>query len=788
VTSTLDRKLLRDLYRVRGQALAIGVVIAVGVLLLVMMDGLIDTLEETRRTYYERYRFAEVFAPVKRAPARLLDDIAAIPGVIAVEGRVQGAALVDLPGIAVPILARAVSLPDFERPRLNDIYLSEGRWVDSSRSDEIILLQDFARTHELGPGDALAVTMNGARRTFSIVGLAQAPEFLYATPPGEVVPDDARFAVMWMSEEALEAAFDLNGAFNEALLSVAPGAGMAAVISQLDILLDPFGGTGAYDLRDHQSDRFIVDEIKGLQASGKVVPPIFLAVASFLLYIVITRMVQSEREQIGLLKAFGYSDWEVAWHYAKFILVIALGGAALGCLLGVLAGQRMGLMYMAYYKFPFMVFRVDPASFLLGVAASVAAASAGGLLVLRQVFALTPAVAMNPAAPPDYSRALRLGPTLKRLLDQPTRMVLRGLLRRPGRALLAVLGISAGMGLSVAMISVMGGFDRTLELNFSVIDRSDVTVTFIEPVSDKTIYELQRMTGVILVEPFRVVPAVLRNGLYNYRGAVNGFIASPQLNRALDEQQRNIAIRDDGIVLGAALADILHIEAGMTLTVEVREGRRPVLQIPVVAVAETLLGAPAYYQLDALNRALNEPHRVSGAFMRVDAAYAAALYRDLKDMPAVAGVSLRADQRAAFRKMLDTGAGAVRFVMAAIAAVITFGIVYNSARIAFAERARDLASLRVLGLSRSEAGFVLLGDLGIVTLLALPVGALLGYYLALAISSGFSTDLYRVPAMIVPESFGAAALAVIASAVVSGWLVKRDADRLDLATAIKTRE
>jgi putative ABC transport system permease protein len=290
------------------------------------------------------------------------------------------------------------------------------------------------------------------------------------------------------------------------------------------------------------------------------------------------------------------------------------------------------------------------------------------------------------------------------------------------------------------------------------------------------------------VEPFRVVPAILRNGLYSYRGGVNGFIASPQLNRALDERQQDIFIREDGIVLGSALADILHIEPGMMLGVDVREGRRPLLEIPVVGVAETLLGAPVYYELGALNRALQEPNRVSGAFLRVDSELGDEIYRELKDMPVVAGVSLREDSRAAFQEILDSGAGAVRFVMAAIAAVITFGIVYNSARIAFAERARDLASLRVLGLTRQEVAFVLLGDLGIVTLLALPVGALLGYYLALAISAGFSTDLYRVPAMIVPESFGAAAIAVIASALVSGWLVKRDADRLDLVQAIKIRE
>jgi putative ABC transport system permease protein len=224
------------------------------------------------------------------------------------------------------------------------------------------------------------------------------------------------------------------------------------------------------------------------------------------------------------------------------------------------------------------------------------------------------------------------------------------------------------------------------------------------------------------------------------------------------------------------------------LTIEVREGRRPVLEVPVVGVAETLLGSPAYLEIGALNRALKEPNRVSGAYLRIDSDSANAIYQRLKNAPAVAGVSLRNEQRAALEKLLDSGAGAIRFIMAGIAGIITFGIVYNSARIAFSERARDLASLRVLGFTEGETAFVLLGELGLITLLALPLGLILGYYLSLLISAGFSTDLYRIPVIMSPRSYGTAVLAVLGAAVVSGWLVKRDIDRLDLVAALKTRE
>lgn len=784
----LDRKLLRDLWRMKGQAMAIAVVIAVGVLMLVMMSGLVNSMQETKRTYYERYRFADVFAPVKRAPGHLLKDLAHIPGVSSVEGRINGGALISLANVKVPLRAQAVSLPDDGEPLLNDIYLSDGRRIDPAKEDEILLLRAFAKAHDLSPGDSLSATMNGARRTFQIVGLAQSPEFIYSAPPGEMLPDDARFAVIWMSKKALEAAFDLDGAFNEALLSLTREADIPAVLDKVDLLLDPHGGVGAYDVTDHISERFVQEEIDGMSVSSKSVPPIFLGVAAFLLNIVITRLIEAEREQIGLLKAFGYSSGEVGFHYFKFIIAISASGAIMGCLFGVLAGRSLVGFYQIYYKFPFLVFQVDLRTFLIGFAVSILAASAGGVFVLRKVFGLTPAVAMRPPAPADYSRSANFGKFLKTILDQPSRMVLRRLIRQPGRSALAVLGIGAGMSLSLAMLGVLSGFDETGELNFSVVNRSDVFVSFIEPLSNKTIYELERMEGVVSVEPFRNISAVLRNGLHSYRGGISGLITNAQLNRAVDDKMQPIQMRKEGVILATPLADILHIKPGETLTIEVREGRRPVLEVPVIGIAHTLLGAPAFMEMETLNRALREQNRVSGAYLRIDQNFSDPIYRALKDMPSIAGVTLKSEARQAFQKVVDTGAGAIRYVMALIAGVITFGIIYNSARIAFAERSRDLASLRVIGFTRGEAAFVLLGELAVITLFALPVGALLGHFLSIAIAKGFSTDLYQVPANVGPDSYGTAIAAVLIASFLSGWLVKRDIDKIDMVSALKTRE
>ena len=786
--SPLDHKLLRDLWRMKGQAGAIGAVIAVGVMMLVMMTGLTASLSETRDAYYDRYRLADVFAPVVRAPERLAGRLAEIPGVSSVQTRVVGRALIDLPQEVLPVQAQAVSLPDRRAPALNDVYLTDGRMPASGRPDEILLLQSFAAAHGLRPGDTLRATMNGARRSFDIVGLAQSPEFLYTTAPGELVPDDARFGVIWMGRAGLGAAYDMDGAFNEALLGLTRGASEASVLEAVDRLLESYGGFGAYGLADQFSNRFVSQEISGLEAAAVGVPPIFLAVAAFLLYIVVSRMVQSEREEIGLMKAFGYTNAEVGMHYFKLILAIAAGGALAGCLSGIAAGRVLIGFYAAYFKFPFLVFQLDPASFAIGVTVSILSASMGGLFVLRHVFALTPALAMRAPAPPNFSRTGRIGHSLNRFLDQPSRMVLRRLTRQPGRMAGSIIGIACGMALSVAMLTIYSGFDRAIDLTFSVVDRSDVTVNFTHPISDKTVFELMRLPGVERVEPVRHVSVVFHNGLESHRGTLTGLPPDPELNRALDASLTPIPLPERGVVLSDVLAEVLRVSPGDTLTVDVREGRQPLLQIPVAATARTLLGSPAYMDLDALNRILREPGRISGSHMMIDEAEADAIYAALQDMPTVAGVSLKSQARDAFVELMNQGAGAIRYVMGAIAFVITFGIVYNAARIALAERARDLASLRVIGFSKGEAAFVLLGELAVVTVVALPLGALLGHYLSFGIAAGFSTDLYQIPAVFDPVSYGQAILVVLGAALVSGWLVKRDLDGADLIEALKTRD
>jgi putative ABC transport system permease protein len=788
VVSPLHAKLFRDLWRIKGQAIAIMVVIGIGVGLQVMMSGFVASLTQTRDAYYERHQFAQVFASVARAPEHVASKLNDIAGVAAVETRISGVALIDIQSRALPISARILSLPTDNLRHLNEIRLTAGRAPETGQIDEIVLLESFAKVHGITPGDQIRVTLNGARRIFDVVGTAQSPEFIYFAAPGEMIPDDARFGVIWIGRPALAAALDMKGAFNEVLLTLLRGADIEAVLDGVDRALAPYGAPGAYGLADHPSNRFLSEEIAGLEISAKNVPPVFMLVAAFLLYVVTSRMLQSERKEIGLMKAFGYTDTEVSSHYLQLILMIALAGALFGCLLGIVLGRMTVPIYTTYYKLPFLLFRVEFSSFASGIITSVVVASLGGVIVLRRIFRLAPAEAMRPPTPPDYSKAGGFGKGLVRYLDQPTRMVLRRLVRQPWRMLSAVIGIAAGMALSLSMLIIYEGFDEALDRVFNVIDRSDLSASFVSPAPIKTILELQGLPGVTQVEPVRNVPVILRNGRRNYSGAITGLAPNAQLFRALDADIAPIALPTQGIVLSAPLADILAVKVGDSLTLDIRSGSQPVVTTRVSGIAESLLGAPAYMDLEALNRLIHEPQRVSGAYLSIEDGAQDAVYAALKNMPMVAGVSLRIEAEKAFQKIMDEGAGSSRFIMGFMAFAITFGIIYNVARVAQEERSRDLASLRVMGFYESETAFVLLGELAAVTLVALPVGVLLGNAVSNLIAAGFSTDLYQIPVVYAPRAHGIAISVVVAAALASGWLVKRDMSRTDIISALSTRE
>lgn len=786
--SSLNRKLFRDLWHVRGLVIAIALVIGAGVATFVMSLGTLQSLQETRSAYYERYRFADLFGAVKRAPDRLTNQLTEITGVKAVATRIVKDVTLDIEGLDEPAVGRLISISPLKQQGLNQIKVRTGRSVSIGRPDEVVISEAFAESHKFEPGSQFFATINGHRRRLTVVGTALSPEYVYSIAPGAIMPDDRRFGVIWMEQDALAAAFDMEGAFNDIAISLLRSATPSAVVSSVDRLLAPFGGTGAYLRKDQISHWFLSSEIEQLRTMATLIPSIFLSVSAFLLNMVVSRLIATEREQIGLLKAFGYRNYAIAWHYIKFILVMAIIGILLGCAAGAWLGRGMTEMYTQFYRFPFLYFRLDGNIFAGAVLISVTAALLGGFSAIRRAIKLPPAEAMAPPAPPTYRQGFLLKLLLGKALDQPTRIIIRHVTRWPLRSAFTVLGIASALSLLLMSMYWLDAIEHIIDVQYQRTEHQDITVTLTEPQSYRAIHELSKAPGVLAVQPYRAVATRIRFGHRSRLINLTGAVPDAELNRILDVNDRPVTLPREGLLLSKKLAELIDASPGDFVTVEVLEGRRPVRKIRVANTFETYFGTLAFMRIDALNRMLLEGPTVSGAHLLADAKLHSDLHRSLKDMPRVAGVSLRETAIETFRKTIGETMGLIVGFYVLFACLLTFGVVYNSARISLSERGRELASLRVLGFTRFEVSYILLGELAALTVVALPLGCVLGYGLCWFMSVNFETELYRIPLYIERSTFGVSVGVVLLAVVASGLIVRRRIDQLDLISVLKTRE
>jgi putative ABC transport system permease protein len=786
--TALDLKLLRDIGKMKGQMLAVSIVMACGLAMMIMARSLILSLESTRDSYYQKHRFADVFCDVKRAPNALRARLARIDGVATVETRVTGSAKLDIPGLAEPADATVLSLPDDRPQKLHLLYLRTGRLPEVGHANEITIGEAFANAHGYEPGDEITATIYGARQRLKIVGIALSPEFVFEARPGETLPDNRRFGVFWMNERALAKGYKLEGAFNNVLISVAPGANPLGVMAELDRVLTPYGGLVAYDRHDHPSARRLDDELRVLHGLSYAFPIAFLSIAAFMSSSVLTRLIRLQREQIAQLKAFGYSSTQVGLHYLKFAFVIVAVATVVGWIAGMFLGRGVVGVYHRFFRFPELSFHPNWPMIAVGIGCSAGAAILGVLGAVRQAVKLPPAEAMRPEPPSEYKASIieRLG--LARFISTTFRMALRNLERKPWQAVFTAFGLALATGIPVVPGAMGDGIHYLLSIQWDVAQRQNVTVSLIEPGSASALTDLRNLPGVMIAEPFRSVPARLRYGHQSRRLSITGLPRDAYLNRLLDDRERSVELPPNGLLVSAKLAEILGAKVGDPIILEVEEGRRPRLEATIQGTITDYAGVSAYMEIDSLRRLMREGGTVSGAYLTVDTHSWKDFLDRVKRAPRIAGVFIKDAVRASFKKSTGEMIGMVTTIYFTFAVIVSFGVVYNSARIALSERSRDLATLRVVGFTQREVAAVMLSELAILTGAAIPVGLWIGTQLAAAIVRTASTESVRLPLVLTGHNYATAIGVVLFSSVLSFAVVSRRLARLDLLGVLKARD
>ncbi|MFO0615414.1 MAG: FtsX-like permease family protein [Polyangiaceae bacterium] len=789
--SSLGKKLLRDLSRMWGQALTIALVVACGIASFVTMRTAYGSLVVARDAYYDASRFADVFARLVRAPDEVASRIERVPGVAVVDTRIVEPLTMPIEGLEEPARGLLVSLDDVadREARLSALDIRSGRMIAPGRSDEAIVLAAFAEANGIQAGSTLPMLVNGSRRDVRVVGIALSPEYVFAAgAAGDLAADNRRFGIVYMDRRSVAAAFQMEGAFNDVQIALQPHAKAADVISSVDALLERYGGFGAVD-RAHQTSEYIVaSELRQLESYATVAPLIFLAVAAFLVNMVLSRLVQLQRQQIATLKALGFSAREVATHYLSFVLVIVAVGAAAGVTVGALLGRGMLSLYARYFRFPSFDYHLDLRTVVEGVAVSAIAAIAGALVVLRRVMKLPPAEAMQPEAPPTYRASLleRIG--VGRLFGTGGRMILREMTRRPLRLALSSIGISFGIAIVVVAGYMPGAIDVLVDTEFEAAQREDVMVTFSAPRSASAIGELAALPGVMSAEALRVVPVRVRFGSRSRETVLTAHPADASLRRVIEQPLRAVTLPEHGLVVSDALARALGAGVGDELTLEPLEGDRVPRRATIVGTTTEMLGLGVHASMHEVEAMFDQEPLVTSALLRVDPARAAELDARLAALPRVAGVNRPREVARRFQDRSTESMRTTSVILTLFGVTIAIGVVYNNARAALSMRSRDLATLRVLGFTRREITLISFGEIFAQVALAVLPGILIGRAFVVLTMSTVDQELIRFPTVITSGAYAFAVAVTLGAALVSALLMKRRLDELDLVGVLKARD
>jgi putative ABC transport system permease protein len=786
--SNLDLKVVRDLRRIKGQAIAVCTVMGCGLAMLIMSRSIIASLEGTRADYYQSHRFGDLFAQLKRAPQWVAGLAAGLPGVVLVQPDISEQVTLDIPGLDEPATGLVRSLPDSGDPELNRLFLRAGDWLPPGAPDAVLVGEAFAEANHLGAGDIIAMLLNGRRRELRISGIVLSPEYVFESRPGAALPDNRTYGVFWMRYEPLARAFDLYGAFNHLSLRLSPGTDERPVIASLDRLLLPYGGQGAYGRTEHPSHVRLSDEIRVLTVLSVGFPLVFLTVAAFMTNAVLCRLVSLQREQIAILKAFGFTDRQVARHYLKFALVIVMAGTLLGTVGGTVLGDRLVIMYRLFFRFPSLAFRLDHPSLVLALGVGATAAAAGVLGAVRRASRLPPAEAMRPEAPASYRPALIERTGIARLFSISFRIAVRNLERKPSQALFTVAGLGLATAILIIPNSIRDGISEVLEFEWDIVQRQDVSLSFPEPWAVSTLDAIRHLPGVLKAEPHRTAAVRIRFGSHHRQLPLHGLPVAGTLERVIDGHSQVLSPSEHGLIISSKLAELFGAVPGDLLQVEVLEGKRRTFTLPLIGLSEELAGMSARMERRALNRLLGEGDLITGAAVSVDRSRWGEFLRKLKGIPRINAIAVKSSLRENFRKTTAASMSLIQSVYLFFATVVAFGVVYNNARISLAERGRELATLRVIGFSEREVGAVLIIELVILSLVAVPAGLLLGTGFATGIIRSVNTETIRLPLVLSSANYAFATLVVALASTLSVIVVMRALRRLDLVGTMKAPE
>lgn len=788
MVGTVTKKLIRDLWSLKWQVFTIALVVCSGISVLIASVSTYDSLNRAQQNFYSHYHFSDIFVSLKRAPNSIQKRLQEVPGISLVDTRIVYDATLDIGDLSEPAIGRFISLSDNSEQKLNALYLKEGRWPQEDKSNEVVVNESFALANRLMPGDYLYALLNGHRQKLQIVGVVLSPEFVYAIKGDDILPDNKHFGIFWMPYKSLASVFTMQNAFNSIVISIAPQSNQNQIIDSLERILQPYGLISSYSQDEQISNRFVSNEIKQQKIIATFIPTLFISVAAFLLNIVIGRLVFKQRQQIATLKALGYENLTIGLYYLKFVLVIVFIGAIAGVLLGAWLGKQMTFLYAEYFRFPNYQYYLNPWIPIFGIGLSFLAASTGALNSILQVNILAPAIAMRPTIVGTYKAVKLEKSSFFKKMSISAKLIVRYFFRHPIRMLLTIIGIGLSMTMVILGLFWNDAINYIIKQQFQISQRENATLTFTEPLDYHVLLELRNIDGILAVEGYRMTAIKIKHLNMSDQIMLFGMPPDSKLKQVLNLNGTVIAPGPYQILLSKGLAEKLQVNVGQNVELEFLEQTRPKTQLKVTGLVDDYIGVAAYADIQLVNRILSEDRIINAAGILVDQTKTSKIYKALKELPKVTTVTFKSSIINAFKETFAKHILVFTTILASFAVVIAVGVVYNNTRITMAERNWELATLRVIGLTESEVSHILLGNIVVEFILAIPLGLLLGYEVTKGMLFLMQTDWFKIPFIIEPKTYALSVIVVIISGILSGFVAQREIKKLDLTIVLKVTD
>lgn len=797
VVNVLTKRLLRSLIAARGQFLAITAVIVVGVTVYISMTATCYNMTKSTERFYHDYNFADYYFQVVKAPKGILRQIESIPGVIKATGRIQKDVIV----IKENGERATARLTSFTLPVENEVnrpYLLTGSLFkeDSRESKRQVLLDPkYAQANGLSKGGTVTVIAQGREVQLDVIGAATSPEFIYAVKDSaSFMPDPKSFGVFMITNNLAEEILDLSGQVNQVIVKLAPGADEKKIAESIKGILQPYGVLASYPRKDQFSAAILKGELEQLQTAAVYFSSIFLGIAALIELVMLGRMVKIQRLQIGTMKAIGYSSFQIMLHYTEYALAIGLLGSLLGIIPGILFASSMSALYASIFNLPEITGGVNLQAIFYSIILSLGVSAIAGLAASRGVLGVRPAESMRPLSPGKAGKVfLEKWAGAWEKIDLSWKMCLRTVSRNRFRTAVTVLGVMFATGLLVLALFMNDTYNYMLNTFFTRDQRYDYFLRFDAPVKETELLAISRLDAVTRVEPVLEVPVKIKFGSLTHDEVIMGMLPDAELKKIWDSSGRPLLIDGAGLLLSQSTAKKLGVEKGDRVQVETLLGMGPlrIATLKVAGINNQFVGGVSYTTLEQLNSILQEKSVVSGAMLKVAPGRSTEFEKNLSDMNRISSITSRSKELQGFMDNLGYMFVFV-FIMVVFAVILGFAIVYNASVISFAERKREMASLRVIGYRVNEVSGLLLKEnllqtvLGV--LIGLPFGRLMSEAYMYSAMKSEAYAVYSFQIVIYPLTYLFSAASGVFFIAIAYWLAVKNIGRLDLVEVLKARD